>query len=162
MKGSGGIDGESAIMEKKFVVIVALVVLAWFPISASAHKIVSEESGTSTESVDSVESCAVFEWTDKTQCTAYDTVDHHWAVTNNCSRGVSVQWADNAFGKPIRYGKKSGKPRRESMVGNLPPGETEEGRVGCVDKAELKLCVEYTNPHLRDHDPAQDCRDFFD
>lgn len=144
-------------MQKSLFVVIALVTYAASAFLVTAHQISKTESGTDTPSVESVESCAVFQWTQQVRCETYDTMDHEWEVANNCSRGIYIGWADNAYGRPIQYGEESGKPKLEKRT-TLNPGETEKGEVSCVDKAELEYCIDYRYPALQEHD----CKDFFD
>lgn len=127
---------------------------------AAAHKVGSETTGADTPEVPSVESCAVFEWTEKRRCGTYDTTDHGWQVVNNCPRDVRVRWADNAFNRPIRRGEESGKPRSESAT-TVRPGKSYRSEVSCVDKAELEICIAYVYPPLKEHAEV-DCDEFFD
>ena len=121
---------------------------------------VSETSGTVQLDVPSVENCAVFMWTESGECRRYDTKDHYWKVMNHCPRAVRVQWADNAYDKPVGYGDETGKPLSEKLQ-SIEPGETLERNVSCVDQAELAICIEYIYPPLKEHDVV-DCGDFFD
>lgn len=146
--------GRSALV---LLVIIMLIAYAASVPPVTAHQISKTESGTDTSSVESVESCAVFQWTQQGRCETYDTMNHEWEVTNNCSRGIYIRWADNAYGKPIRYGEESGKPKSEKRT-TLNPGEVEKREVSCVDKAELEYCIDYRYPTLQEHD----CKDFFD
>jgi len=138
-----------------FALSVALIA-----IPATAHQPGSYQTGTEAPDVPNVDSCAIFTWTKKKECSAFDTKDHRWEVTNNCPRAIKVRWADNAFDRPIRRGEESGKPRAESTA-TVKPGKTKKGDVSCVDKAELEMCLEYVYPPLKGHDDV-DCDDFFD
>ena len=141
---------------------ISETILACIVLGASlaiAHQPGSYQTGTEAPDVPSVESCSTFTWTKKTECRTYDTTRHHWEVTNNCPRAIKVRWADNAFDRPIRRNEETGKPRAESST-NLKPGKTKKGDVGCVDRAELEMCIEYVYPPLKEHDV--NCDGFFD
>lgn len=143
--------------------LVAATALGWAALIVSpavSHQVGSFKTGTETQSLPSVESCAVFKWTKKEACDLYDTMSHHWEVTNNCERGVRVGWANNAYDRPIKRGEESGKPKREFARNNLKPGKVLKSKVGCVDRAELEICIEYIYPRLKEHDV--NCKGFFD
>lgn len=146
---------------KLFFRIGVLAVGALLSGLTTAHKIGSETSGAETPSVPSVESCASFQWTEKRRCSRYDSISHYWEVKNNCPRDVRVSWADNAFNQPIERGEDGGKPKIEK-ADTVRPGKTEGSDVGCVDKAELEICIEYVYPPLKEHDVSVRCDDFFD
>lgn len=145
-------------MTKRVVPAIALC-LALLADPATAHRIGSETTGSEMANVPSVENCTMFAWTEKRRCSTYDTTNHHWEVTNNCPRDVNVIWADNGFDRPIRRNANSGKPRSESKS-SLRPDKVLKRDVGCVDKAELEICIEYSYPPLREH--AENCDEFFD
>ena len=144
------------------LLMLASVVLVVNP--ASTHQTGSHTVGTTTPDVTSVERCATFEWAEKKECGRYDTTNHHWKVTNNCPRSVKVMWADNAYegigsGKPIERHTESGKPILEKAT-TIKPGKTKKGDVGCVDKAQIEICIAYLYPPINEHAEV-DCDDFF-
>lgn len=141
---------------------VLCAIFLWGALStpATGHKAGSTTSGTETPNVPSVESCAAFEWTKKRRCSTYDTTHHHWEVKNNCPRDVRVQWADNAYNRPIKRGEESGKPRAQKST-TVRPSKVLKKNVSCVDKAELEICIEYVYPPLKEHQEV-DCKEFFD